>query len=75
MENIARWFVIGGLIMILIGGGVYVLSKLGIPLGHLPGDIYIKGENGTFYFPIMTCVVVSIVLTVVLNVVVRLLRK
>ena len=75
MINIARLFVIGGIIMILIGGGVYLVTKLGIPLGKLPGDIYIKGENVTFYFPLASCLVISIILTVVLNVIIRFLNK
>jgi hypothetical protein len=75
MENIARWFVIGGLIMILIGGGVYVFSKFGIPLGHLPGDIRIEGENGTFYFPLTTSIIISVVLTVVLNLIIKFWNK
>jgi hypothetical protein len=75
MENFGRYLVIGGVILILMGAGFYLGSKLGLPLGHLPGDIYIKGENGSFYFPLTTCLVLSIVLTVVLNIVVRLFRK
>jgi hypothetical protein len=75
MENIARFLVIGGIMLILIGGGVYLAAKFGIPLGRLPGDIRIEGENGSFYFPITSSILVSVVLTIVLNVVVRLLRK
>jgi len=40
------------------------LSKLG--LGHLPGDIRIETENGSFYFPIVTCVIISAVLSLVI---------
>ena len=43
MENIARYLVIGGVVLILIGGGVYLASKFGIPLGRLHGDIRIEG--------------------------------
>ena len=75
MENIARLLVIGGIFMILLGGGVYVASKFGIPLGRLPGDIRIEGENGSFYFPLATSILVSVLLTMVLNVIIRLLRK
>jgi Protein of unknown function (DUF2905) len=75
MENIARFLVIGGIVLILIGGGVYLAAKFGIPLGRLPGDIRIEGENGSFYFPITSSILVSVVLTIVLNVIVRLLRK
>jgi hypothetical protein len=75
MENIARFLVIGGIALILIGGGVYLAAKFGIPLGRLPGDIRIEGENGSFYFPITSSILVSVVLTIVLNVIARLLRK
>ena len=75
MENIARFLVIGGIVLILIGGGVYLAAKFGIPLGRLPGDIRIEGENGSFYFPVTSSILVSVVLTIVLNVIVRLLRK
>jgi hypothetical protein len=75
MENIARYLVIGGIVLILIGGGVYLAAKFGIPLGRLPGDIRIVGENGSFYFPITSSILVSVILTIVLNVIVRLLRK
>jgi hypothetical protein len=75
MENIARYLVIGGIILILLGGGVYLAAKFGIPLGRLPGDIHIEGRNGSFYFPIVTSIVLSIVLTVVLNIIIRLFRR
>jgi DUF2905 family protein len=75
MENIARYLVIGGIILILLGGAVYLAAKFGIPLGRLPGDIHIEGRNGSFYFPIVTSIVLSIVLTVVLNIIIRLFRR
>jgi hypothetical protein len=75
MENLARLLVIGGVILILIGGGVYLASRFGIPLGRLPGDIYIEGKNGSFYFPVVTCILISIVLTVILNLIARLWRR
>jgi hypothetical protein len=75
MENFARFFVIGGIIMILIGVGAYIFARLGIPFGQLPGDIKIEGENATFYFPFMSCLLISILLTIVLNVIIRFLNK
>jgi len=75
MENIARYIMIGGIVLFLIGGGVYLAVKFGIPLGRLPGDIHIEGKNGSFYFPIATSILVSIVLTIVLNFIARLFRK
>jgi hypothetical protein len=75
MENLARLLVIGGILLILLGGGVYLAAKFGLPLGRLPGDIRIEGENGSFYFPITTSILVSVIFTIVLNVIARLLRK
>jgi len=43
--------------------------------GKLPGDIVIRGKNSTVYIPLTTCLVVSVVLTLVVNVVLRLFRK
>jgi len=75
METIARYLMLGGIALFLIGGGVYLAVKLGIPLGRLPGDIRIEGENGTFYFPLASSILVSVVLTIVVNVVLRLIGK
>jgi len=75
MENIARYLMIGGVILFLVGGGIFLASKFGIPLGRLPGDIRIEGENGSFYFPIASSILISVVLTILLNVLVRLLKK
>ncbi len=75
MENIGRYLIIGGVILILVGGGFYLAAKFGIPLGKLPGDINIKNGNFTFYFPLATSILVSVVLTILLNIIVRLFKK
>jgi hypothetical protein len=75
METFAKYLVIGGIILILVGGGVYLAAKFGIPLGRLPGDIRIEGENGSFYFPLTSSILVSIVLSIVLNIISRLSGK
>ena len=56
-----RWLIGAGLLLVLVG----VLVQLGLPIGRLPGDIRIQRGNSTFYFPIVTCVVVSIVLSLI----------
>jgi hypothetical protein len=58
-----RILVIAGII--LVAGGLLwpYLARLG--LGRLPGDIAIRGEHGGFYFPIVTCLVVSLVLSLI----------
>jgi hypothetical protein len=55
----SKLFIVLGLILVGIG----VLLKLGVPLGKLPGDIVIRRGNATFYFPIVTCIIVSVVLS------------
>jgi hypothetical protein len=75
MENLARYLVIGGIILILVGGGVWLAGRLGIPFGRLPGDIRIERGNGLLYFPIVTSCVLSILLTIILNIIVRFLNR
>ncbi len=75
MESIGRYLIIGGIILVLIGIGFYVAARLGLPLGRLPGDIRIEGKSGSFYFPIVTSLLVSLILTIVVNIAIRFLRK
>ncbi|MCL4270972.1 MAG: DUF2905 family protein [Anaerolineales bacterium] len=75
METIARYLIIGGIVLILIGGGIYLAAKFGIPLGRLPGDIRIEGENGSFYFPLTSSILVSVILTIIFNLISRFLNK
>ena len=75
MENIGRYLIFGGVILVLVGGAVLLAGRLGLPFGRLPGDIRIEWRGGGFYFPIATSIILSVVLTIVLNVLVRFLRK
>ncbi len=75
MDNIGRYLMIGGAVLFLIGGGVYLASRFGLPIGRLPGDFHFEGKNWSFYFPLATSIILSILLTVVLNIIVRLFRK
>ena len=65
--ELGKMLIMLGLGAILIGAVLIILSRF-ISLGNLPGDIVIKGENGGgFYFPVVSCIVVSIVLSVIMN--------
>ena len=55
---------IGGLLV----AGIGLLMMAGIPFGRLPGDIVIRKGSGTFYFPLVTSIVLSIILTLLLSV-------
>ena len=61
---IQKTLIIIGVLFILIGLLHPFLKDLG--LGKLPGDIIVKKENSTFYFPIVTCIVVSVVISLIL---------
>ena len=58
-----KLLVIAGLVI----AGIGLLMMVGIPFGRLPGDIVIRKGSGTFYFPLATCVVLSIILTLLLS--------
>jgi hypothetical protein len=58
----AKWLIIVGIILILIGVAWPWLSRLGI--GHLPGDIYIEHKGFRFFFPLTTSIIISLVLSV-----------
>jgi ribose/xylose/arabinose/galactoside ABC-type transport system permease subunit len=65
MPSFGRILISIGLIITAAGLVVLFLNRFNVPMGHLPGDITFTGKNVTFYFPIVTCIVVSIVLSVV----------
>jgi len=72
---LGKWIAILGLVLIAVGGLVWVLGKVGLPLGHLPGDIRIEREGFSCYAPIATMLLLSLLLTIVVNVVIRLLNR
>ncbi len=79
MLPVARLLIIVGLLIFLIGGGLYLVAQTGalnrIPLGRLPGDIRIQTGNITCVIPIVTSILLSLVLTILLNIIVRFLNK
>lgn len=75
MSPLARIFLLLGLIFLVIGGVIFLVERLGVPLGRLPGDIRIQRGNLTCFFPLATTILLSVVLTVLLNLIVRLFKK
>ncbi|MDQ0337793.1 hypothetical protein J2S00_000563 [Caldalkalibacillus uzonensis] len=73
MNEIAKWLIIGGVILIGIGLFWQLFGRL-LPLGRLPGDIVVEKENVRFYFPIVTMLVISIILSVLLSIAGRFFR-
>jgi hypothetical protein len=66
VQDAGRLLVVVGLLVAAVGAGLLLLPQ--VPwLGRLPGDIHVEREHFSFHFPLVTCVVVSVVLTLVLN--------
>jgi hypothetical protein len=55
-----------GILLVVLGLLVTVDDKLPLRIGRLPGDIYLRGKHITFYFPVITCLFLSLVLSLVL---------
>ncbi|MGH9549411.1 MAG: DUF2905 domain-containing protein [Terriglobales bacterium] len=66
MSDLGKLLVLVGAVAILAGGVLMLAGRSHIPLGRLPGDIVYRGKNSTFYFPLATSILVSVVLSVVL---------
>lgn len=72
MADTGRMLVIIGVALVVIGGIVMLLGRTGSLLGRLPGDILYRGKNATFYFPLASSIMISVVLSVVLFLISRL---
>jgi len=66
--DIGKTLIFLGFLLIAAGVLFLVFSRLGINIGRLPGDINIKKDNFSFHFPIVTSLIISVVLTVLLNI-------
>jgi hypothetical protein len=72
--EIGRWLIAVGVALAVIGCLILLLGRTGLPLGRLPGDILYRGKNTTFYFPLGTSILISVVLSIVLFLIGRLRR-
>ncbi len=61
-----RMLVTAGIVLVILGLIVMFGERLPLRLGRLPGDIEVRGKNSVFYFPLMTCLLVSVVLSLVM---------
>ena len=64
--NIGRTLIFAGALLIVIGLLFLAGDRLPIRPGRLPGDIVIRGRHGVFYFPLATCILLSVILSLVL---------
>ena len=71
MNDIGKFLVVAGFLLVLAGILVLVAGRFGLNLGRLPGDFAYRGKNISFYFPLGTCILISIVLSLVLYLISR----
>jgi hypothetical protein len=71
MNDLGRLLIGFGLLLVAIGAAVLLLGRLGLPLGRLPGDFAWRGKHTAVYFPLGTCILLSVVLSVIFYVLSR----
>ncbi|MGD0487818.1 MAG: DUF2905 domain-containing protein [Syntrophorhabdales bacterium] len=64
MAPLGKMLILLGIVIILIGLGLLFAQKIPY-IGRLPGDIYVKKDNFTFYFPLGTCILISVLLSII----------
>ncbi len=65
MWDIGRILLTLGIALAVVGGLIMLLGRTGLPLGRLPGDILYRSKNTTFYFPLTTSILISVVLSLI----------
>lgn len=74
-ESIGWFLIVSGAILALMGVGALVLARLGIPVGSLPGNVVVQRGPVTIFAPVMGCLLLSLLLTIVVNVTIWILRR
>jgi hypothetical protein len=74
VTDLGKLLVLLGAIILVVGLALILLGRANLPLGRRPGDIVYRGKNTTFYFPLATSIVVSVVLSVLLYAIGRMKR-
>ncbi len=75
LEQLGRAILLMGLSLLVLGLLLIVIGRSSIAFGRLPGDIRIEGNNFTCFAPITSMILISVILTIVLNIVARLLNR
>jgi ABC-type Na+ efflux pump permease subunit len=71
MTDFGKLLIVLGGILLVAGVVLVLLGRTNLPIGRLPGDILYRGKNTTFYFPLATSIVLSVLLTLILYVIGR----
>lgn len=65
MADLGKTLLVVGGVIFVVGAVLLLAGKFNLPLGRLPGDIVYRGKNSVFYFPLTTCIVISVVLSLI----------
>ena len=71
VADLGKLLVFFGIVLIIAGVALILLGRTHLPIGRLPGDIIFRGKNTTFYFPLATCILLSLALSALLYVIGR----
>ncbi|MBS0648862.1 MAG: DUF2905 domain-containing protein [Verrucomicrobia bacterium] len=63
--NLSKWLIVAGLVLVALGLISWLFTKAGIPLGKLPGDVQYKSEKVQVYFPLTTCIILSLLFSLI----------
>ena len=66
MIQLGRLLIAFGVLLLVVGALVLLIGRLGLPLGHLPGDVEVHRKRFTFYAPIATCLLLSVLISLLL---------
>jgi hypothetical protein len=66
MADLGKLLLILGAIILVIGAALLVAGLYNLPVGRLPGDFVVRGKHSVFYFPLATCIILSVIISLVL---------
>lgn len=75
ITNFSKWIILFGIGIAFCGMIIWVMGKLGVPFGQMPGDVRITQEKFSFYFPIVTSIAISLAVTILMNMLFWWMRK
>jgi len=75
LSSIARWAILTGAVIIIIGIGLWLAGRFDLPLGRLPGDIHIERGGFSCFIPLATSILLSLLVTLALNILLRFLNR
>ena len=75
LSTVARWVILTGFVIIIIGIGLWLAGRFELPLGRLPGDIHIERNGFSCFIPLATSIILSLLLSLALNILLRFLNR